>query len=418
MGYVYKRGKKLYLGYFDAAGKLQQVPSGLEVGDEKEARKVLEKIEARVRAGAELGEAEQGPVTVRRYMARWTDERRSQGIACADDDATRIRLHALKFIGDLKMEEVRPRHIRDLVRHLRANSKLAPRSVRHVYGALHVMFRNAVVDELIDVNPCVLKRTDLPKIMDKDPTWRAGAVFTRGELEQILSDDRLPPDRRVLYALLGLAGLRFGEAAALRWRAYDATLEPLGRLLIASSWHTRKREEKSTKTEQPRQVPVHPTLAKVLAEWKLGGWQVLMKRSAGPDDLIIPSRTGVHRSRHHSLEKFGEDLDRLGLRRRRQHDLRRTFISLARADGARKDILETVTHGERGDIMDSYTTLPWPAVCEEVGAREWTSGSIWQGSESAKRSTGSPIRDLRLGWTSKSRFARSGSGSGPRWMSA
>jgi hypothetical protein len=54
------------------------------------------------------------------------------------------------------------------------------------------------------------------------------------------------------------------------------------------------------------------------------------------------------------------------LRRRRQHDLRRTMISLARADGASKDILETVTHGARGDIMDSYTTLPWANVCAEV----------------------------------------------------
>ncbi len=366
MGYVYKRGKKLWLGYFDAKGKLQQVNSGLLIGDEKKAKQVLEKIEARVRAGVDAGEAEEGPITVRRYLTRWTEERKSNHVGCADDDATRIRLHALPALGDLKLEEVRPRHIRDLVRDLRANSKLAPRSIRHIYGALHVMFRNACVDELIEVNPCILKRGDLPKLTDKDPTWRAGAVFTRGELEQLISSDELPPDRRVLYALLGLAGLRFGEAAALRWRAYDATLEPLGRLLIASSWHTRKREEKSTKTEQPRQVPVHPVLARVLAEWKLGGWPVMMARTSGPDDLIIPSRMGVHRSRHHSLEKFGEDLDRLGLRRRRQHDLRRTFISLARGDGARKDILETVTHGERGDIMDSYTTLPWPSVCEEV----------------------------------------------------
>ena len=114
-------------------------------------------------------------------------------------------------------------------------------------------------------------------------------------------------------------------------------------------------------------MPVHPVLKKILAEWKLSGWQVMMQRSAGPDDLIIPSRRGVNRSRHHALEKLGEDLDRLGMRRRRQHDLRRTFISLARADGARKDILETITHGERGDIMDSYTSLPWAAVCRGGG---------------------------------------------------
>jgi len=42
------------------------------------------------------------------------------------------------------------------------------------------------------------------------------------------------------------------------------------------------------------------------------------------------------------------------------------MISLARADGAAKDVLQTVTHGARGDIMDSYTTLPWANVCAEV----------------------------------------------------
>jgi hypothetical protein len=98
----------------------------------------------------------------------------------------------------------------------------------------------------------------------------------------------------------------------------------------------------------------------------------MMGKEAGPEDLIIPSRRGVNRSRHHSLWKFGEDLDRLGLRRRRQHDLRRTFISLARTDGARKDVLERVTHGNRGDIVDLYTELPWAVLCEEVAKLKLT----------------------------------------------
>jgi len=57
----------------------------------------------------------------------------------------------------------------------------------------------------------------------------------------------------------------------------------------------------------------------------------------------------------------------LGLRRRRGHDLRRTFITLAQVDGARRDLLESVTHGPRGDIVSVYTSFPWPALCEEVG---------------------------------------------------
>ena len=60
------------------------------------------------------------------------------------------------------------------------------------------------------------------------------------------------------------------------------------------------------------------------------------------------------------------DLETLGLRKRRGHDLRRTFITLAQVDGVRRDLLETITHGPRGDIVNVYTSFPWPALCEEV----------------------------------------------------
>jgi hypothetical protein len=64
---------------------------------------------------------------------------------------------------------------------------------------------------------------------------------------------------------------------------------------------------------------------------------------------------------------FHDDLSRLGLRRRRHYDTRRTFISLAQADGARKDVLRWVTHGPTGKAFDAYTTLPWATLCEAVG---------------------------------------------------
>lgn len=36
------------------------------------------------------------------------------------------------------------------------------------------------------------------------------------------------------------------------------------------------------------------------------------------------------------------------------HDARRTLISLAQADGARRDILRWITHGPEGDIVSDY----------------------------------------------------------------
>jgi hypothetical protein len=59
--------------------------------------------------------------------------------------------------------------------------------VRSVYGTMHKLFADLVVDELLPASPCVLTKDQLPAIRDKDPEWRANALFTRGELELLIS---------------------------------------------------------------------------------------------------------------------------------------------------------------------------------------------------------------------------------------
>jgi len=128
-----------------------------------------------------------------------------------------------------------------------------------------------------------------------------------------------------------------------------------------------------------------------------------------PDDLIVPSRKGKVRNIALMLRRLHEDLLRLGMRRRHQYDARRTFISLARGDGASKDILRWVTHGPTGDIVDDYTTLPWPALCAEAAKlrinlregsviqfRQAAQGSLQASQDTAWRPAGSP----RGRWTS------------------
>jgi len=45
-------------------------------------------------------------------------------------------------------------------------------------------------------------------------------------VEYLISHSRIPEDRRVLYALEALAGLRHSEAAQLTWGRYDEKAEP------------------------------------------------------------------------------------------------------------------------------------------------------------------------------------------------
>lgn len=167
------------------------------------------------------------------------------------------------------------------------NLNLAPRSIYNIYSVVSAVFRYAKLADLIEQSPCVLDERHLGPLIDKDPEWRSTAVFTHEEADTIISDARIPPDRQMVYAIELLAGVRPGEASALRWRHYDPTMRPLGKLLVAKSYGTRV-GEKTTKTDAVKHVPVHPTLAAMLAEWKLDGWAAMMGRAPGPDDLIVP----------------------------------------------------------------------------------------------------------------------------------
>gem|GEM_PF-2660028 len=202
----------------------------------------------------------------------------------------------------------------------------------------------------------------LPKNVDKDPAWRARAVFDRPELVSLISDERAPEVRRVLNALKGLAALRHGEAAGVRWFDYDPSCAPLGKLLV-----TRSYDQERTKTQISREVPVHPALAAMLAGLRSNGWRVAFGRDPELHDLIVPGRSGDVWEAHDADDFFKDDLAALGLRHRRGHDLRRTFITLAQVDGARSDILKVITHGPAADdIVSLYTSFPWPTLCAEV----------------------------------------------------
>ncbi len=179
------------------------------------------------------------------------------------------------------------------------------------------LFRDAVADELIEQTPFLLKSSDKPTIADKDREWRDTAEYTREELEALISDPRIPQNRRVWWALGLLTGMRSGETAALHWRHLDNKELPLQLLRVVGSYNPKHRVVKSTKTDRPRRVPVHPVLAQML-------------------------------------------------RRRRFHDARSTFITLGTVDGAEEVWLERVTHNAKGNIVNQYRRNSWLRMCEAV----------------------------------------------------
>lgn len=318
-----------------------------------------------------------GSDTLNAYVRVWIETRREAGHDWRKDRG-RLGNHVLPALGGLSLASITTAHIAELVHGLRFKKKLANRTVRHIYFVLAAVLRDAAIAGKIAVSPCRLTEAQLGSVVDKDPEWRDGALFTRQEAQTLISDPRIPFDRQMVYALGLLAGLRIGEGAALRWRNYTEA-EPLGRLTIALSYSTTHSKSKRTKTESVRHVPVHPTLAAMLAEWRAHGWAQMMGREPEPDDLIVPlppdvkrvKRTGDRfRGWDYTGRRWREiDLPALGWRKRSVYDTRATFVTLILEDGADAEIIEQrVTHTKsRRSAFTGYDRGErWAETCREV----------------------------------------------------
>ena len=147
-------------------------------------------------------------------------------------------------------------------------------------------------------------------------------------------------EETVDFIVIGIAGpsaATFGRPElVLATCDAEGRLRYAGKLTSPRSYDSKRKRVKGTKTGVVHVMPVHPTLATVLAMWKATGWPTRMGRAPEPDDLIIPTINETHRDVRKALEEFHEDLERLGLRKRRHYDPRRTFIPSVSAAGLRR----------------------------------------------------------------------------------
>jgi len=220
MGTVYARGDLLWLAFKGPDGTRVYRSSGFRLGEERRAKAALQAIEDTVARRRELPHA--GVQTLASFCELWVQARKARGLTSARDDNARLRDHVLPELGHMVLDEVRSSHVRELMAKIQSKTvargdkaavALAPRTVMNIYGALHRLFEDALGQERVARNPCVLSRHELPGRKDANRQWRATAVYTRPEVEQLVGDARVPLFRRVVYGFGLLAGMREGEIA-------------------------------------------------------------------------------------------------------------------------------------------------------------------------------------------------------------
>lgn len=249
-----------------------------------------------------------------------------------------LRLHVLPELGGLKLTEVQRRDIQRLADDLLATGR-DPSTIRNALMPLRVIYRRALQDGDIAVNPCIHLR--LPA--------------SRGRRDRIVSPEQaaaligeLPSADRALWALALYAGLRRGELMALRWADVDLAA---GIILIQRSWDAKARLFVEPKSRAGRRrVPIGAVLRDILVEHKMGSeGELVVGRHKGGTPF---NDTSVAGRAHKRWILAG--LEPIGL-----HEARHTFASLMIAAGVNARALTTymghssvtVTYDRYGHLM-------------------------------------------------------------------
>lgn len=260
-------------------------------------------------------------------------------------------------------------------------------AVRHEACATHRLqhqldgaatFRDAAIEGVIEQTPCILTSAQLGPLVDKDPEWRDGAKYTREKAETIISDERIPFDRRLYYAFTLLAGLRPVRSR----RSGGATSIQRSRrsvLTVALALNTRKLSIKGTK-RAPCATYRFTRRSPLIAEWKLSGWVWMIGREPKDDDLRMPLPLGdakARRTREGEPLRTGDyagkkrrevGLKTLGWREREMYAMKATFVTLCGKDGAKRDAIQRITHAKaKRDAFDGYDRdAHWDEMCAEI----------------------------------------------------
>lgn len=167
--------------------------------------------------------------TVKEYATKWLEQQKDIRVATRRDYALNLS-YAFESIGELKVKDVRPTHIKDMLNTLKArvmqtgkNKTMSHRTLGMVRARLRSVFDEAVSDQMIYTNPVAAVKRMKTDEDDDDAIGKAlepdqAARFH--EIGQALFDAGVARLWPALFTCISV-GLRRGEVAGLRWMDVD-----------------------------------------------------------------------------------------------------------------------------------------------------------------------------------------------------
>ncbi len=241
------------------------------------------------------------------------------------DYETRLGKWITPSWGDLELHKITKQKVYDMI-FTEIDQKLSPWSRKSVLKMVKRIFEMAVEEGILDRNPCVGIKVNVPEVDQK--------VLTKAEVDIFLREARATDHRFFpVWAMALMTGMRSGELFALKWT--DIDLDG-GTIAISRSWNS-KNGFGPTKTQRSRVVPISGGLAKFLKEQKL---------KQGPrNEFVLPQMPEWENGEQARITR--EFCAAIGITSVKFHDLRATFITslLARGESLAR-VMSIVGHSQ------------------------------------------------------------------------
>lgn len=309
--------------------------------------------------------------TVAEYLETWLWGK--QGLRATTHAAyeSHVRRYLVPALGHLPLAELRPEHIEQMLRELakpvscsgveshRGRAGLSISTLHRVHATLMSALNTAVRRGLLDRNPAAT--VELPRVpRERYATWSSEElrVFLTA-----INDHRL----HLLFVMLGILGLRRGEAVALPWNRVDlnrgcvridrAAVRLAGRTVLGPPKSPSSLRTLAMDDETARRLTWHAARQRL---------EVLQANGTkSQPDLVFTTMTGEMLDPTWVSREFDRLIARHGLRRIRLHDLRHTSASLGLETGETLiEVSRRLGHSSITVTADIYSQVS-PMVARE-----------------------------------------------------
>jgi integrase len=332
----------------------------------KDAKRALTEIATRITGGTYSDDAHK--ITVREMATRWRkaaySPRRADALrstTSADYEST-LTLYILPRWGAVKLTDIRAGMLETWRNELLEKGvepdwkPLGPSTVRKALLVLGILYRYAMRDHIVTVNPASFVKK--PSVR----TRKAAAERLTPEQLAVLFT-HCSGRARIVVRIAATTGMREGEIFGLRWKDVDLK----GRLIHVCRQYTHGEMVEHGKTDAAnRDIGIDAKLATELTAWKL---QQKPERRTD-DSLVIGTATGEALSASNFLSRdFRPALVRAGLPRVNFHSLRHTAATiLASSNTPPGTVHRILGHANFATTMKLYGGLTAEALDKAAGA--------------------------------------------------